>query len=58
MIVGPLLFLLWVKDVSDKLNFHRFADEKNILYANKDLKLLELIVNQELRKLLVWPKAN
>ena len=58
MIVGPLLFLLWVNDVSDKFNLYRFADEKNISYANKDLKSLELIVNQELRKLLVWLTAN
>ena len=54
----PLFVLLWVYDgSSDKFNFYRFADEKNILYANKDLKSLELIVNQELRKLLVWLTA-
>ena len=56
-VLGPLLFLLWVNDVSSiNFNFYRFADETN--NANKNLKSLELIVNQELRKLLVWLTAN
>ena len=47
--LGPLLFLLYINDVSfDKLNFYLFADDTNILYANKSLKSLEQIVNQEL----------
>ena len=32
--------------------------QTNILYANKDLRSLELIVSQESRKLLVWLTAN
>ena len=57
--LGPLFVLLWVYDVSsDKFNFYRFVDETNILYENKDLKSLELIVNQELRKSLACLKAN
>lgn len=50
-VLGPLLFLLYINDIqnsSDKLNFYLFADDTNILYANKNLKSLELIVNQEL----------
>ena len=60
-VLGPLLFLLYINDIHvsfDKLNFYLFADDTNILYANKNLKLLELIVNQELCKLYVWLTAN
>ena len=43
---------------SDKLNFYLFADDTNILYANKNLKSLEQIVNQELCNLYIWLTAN
>ena len=60
-VLGPLLFLPYINDIyvsSDKLNFHLFADGTNILYANKNLKSLEQIVNQELCKLYIWLTAN
>lgn len=60
-VLGPLLFLLYINDiikVSDKLKFFLFADDTNLLYANKDLKLLELTVNNELIKLCDWLTAN
>ena len=60
-VLGPLLFLLYINDIyvsSDKLNFYLFADDTNILYANKSLKSLEQIVNQELCKLYIWLTAN
>ena len=60
-VLGPLLFLLYINDIyisSDKLNFYLFADDTNILYANKSLKSLEQIVNQEFCKLYIWFKAN
>ena len=60
-VLGPLLFLLYINDIyvsSDKLNFYLFADDSNILYANKNLKSLEQIVNQELCKLYIWLTAN
>ena len=60
-VLGPLLFLLYINDIyvsSDKLNFYLFADDTNILYANKSLKSLEQIVNQEFCKLYIWLTAN
>ena len=60
-VLGPFLFLLYVNNIqisSDKFNFYLFADDTNILYANKNLKSLGPIVNQELRKLYVWLIAN
>ena len=50
-ILGPLLFHLNINDIyvsSDKLKFHLFANDTNILIANKNLKSLEQIVTQEL----------
>ena len=38
--------------------FFLFADDTNILYADKNLRSLELIVNQELCKLYDWLTAN
>ena len=53
-ILGPLLFLLYINDIytcSKVLNFYLFADDTNILYADKNLKSLEQRVNAELNKL-------
>ena len=39
---------------SDKLNFYLFANDTNILFANKNLKSLEQIVTQELCNLHIY----
>ena len=42
-VLGPLLFLLYVNDMyqcSNKLKFYLFADDTNILYADKNLNTL------------------
>ena len=51
--------MIFVYVSSDKLNFYLFSDDTNILYANKNLKSLEQIVNQELCNLRnIWLTAN
>ena len=60
-VFGPLLFLLYINDIqesSDKFSFYLFADDTNILYSDKNLKSLELSVNQELNNVYDWLTAN
>ena len=59
--LGPLLFLLYVKDLcrsSDKLSFYLFADDTNLSYADRDINSLERVVNAELSKVQEWLVAN
>ena len=60
-VLGLLLFLLYTNDIhtySDAFNFYFFADDTNILYANKNLRSLEPTLNSELKKLYLWLVSN
>ena len=60
-VLGPLLFLTYVTDIynaSNKLELFLFADDTNLLYANKNLKSLETVLNDELLKIVDWLTAN
>ena len=60
-VLGPLLFLIYINDIhnsSNKLSFYLFADDTNLLYADKNLKSLEETVNNELLKVSEWLNAN
>jgi hypothetical protein len=60
-VLGPLLFLIYVNDMhrsSQKFDFYLFADDTNLLYAEKDLRKLEIIFNEELSKLCDWLDYN
>ena len=43
---------------SDKLAFYLFADDTNLLYVDKKLRTLELVVNFELHQVYEWLTAN
>ena len=47
----------WVL-ASNKLRFYLFADDTNLLYADRKLKSLETIVNAELLNVCDWLSAN
>lgn len=60
-VLGPLLFLIYINDIqqsSHEFQFYLYADDTNILYANKDLKTLELKVNKELKNIYLWLTSN
>ena len=60
-VLGPLLFLIYINDFhnsSEKFSFYLFADDTNLLYADKNLKSLEKMVNNELVRVSDWLNAN
>ena len=55
------LFLIYVNDMyrcSQIFDFYLFADDTTLLYSDKDLKDLEIVVNEELIKGGDWLNAN
>jgi len=60
-ILGPLLFLLYINDLSTVtklLTFIMFADDTNIFISGKNLNNLTYIVNTELGTISTWFSAN
>ena len=60
-VLGPLLFLLYINDIqtsSKKFDFFLFADDTNLIVADKNSKSLESIVNTELDNVCGWLLAN
>jgi hypothetical protein len=48
-VLGSLLFLIYINDIhisSKVFKFYLFAEDTNLLYANKNLKSLEKVVNK------------
>ena len=62
-LLDSVFVILYINDVhfcSEKFNFFLFADDTNILYADKNLKSIdwELAVNIELQELYDWLTTN
>ena len=60
-VLGPLLFLIYIKDLlksSSKLSFDLFADDTNIYFESQSLINLQKVVNKELKHVKKWLDAN
>ena len=60
-VLSPLLFLIYINDIynsPETLGVYLFDNDTNLLYANKDLKSLETVINIELQKGCYWSNAN
>ena len=56
-VLGPLLFLIYINDISDDLTglARLFADDISLSYSSADHQI-EIILNEDLRKLNEWAK--
>ena len=60
-ILGPLLFLLYINDISEasnRLSYILFADDTNIFFSHRKLDVLANTLNRELPKVSSWFKCN
>ena len=60
-ILGPLLFILYINyitNTSDVLDFILFADDTTILYSHKNIESQINLFNRELLEMSNWFKAN
>lgn len=59
-VLGPLLFILYINDISNNSSFERslYADDAAMLLADTKLKLLKRSVNRELSHLHEWLIVN
>ena len=60
-ILGPLLFLLYINDISSVSNVFSsvlFADDTTLLYSSNNLQELSATVNNAFSNIMQWLNAN
>ena len=60
-VLGPLLFLIYINDLQSCLKYsktYRFADDTNITLSDSSQETLAKRMNNDLRKLSMWLRAN
>ena len=55
-VLGPLLFLIYINDISDKLKYptRLFADDSSLIASSTDINIVEIDVNTDLEILSKW----
>ena len=58
-VLGPLLFLLYINDITDNLNHiaRLFADDTSLMYFGENIDAMQLEINNDLGKLNEWAKT-
>ena len=60
-ILGPILFIIYINDMHNALQkclVHHFADDTNLLFSHKNPKIIQKVMNKELKFLFDWLCAN
>lgn len=59
-ILGPILFLIYINDInsSNKFKFILYADDTNLLLADKNINSLHLNLQEELDLVMKWLKST
>ena len=59
-VLGPLLFLLFINDLPNVSKFYStmFADDANLHISHQNPKILQVIVNEEIKKIENWMQLN
>ena len=60
-ILGPLLFIIFINDLNKAIKHstvHHFADDTNLLLADRSIKRINKRINHDLRLLTEWLRAN
>lgn len=58
--MGPLLFIVFFNDLVENLNCHviKYADDTVIYYANKDIDVIENVLNSEMESVGTYCREN
>ena len=60
-VLGPLLFLIYIIDLHKAIQYckvHHFVDDINLFHTNKSVKILNKLVNHDIKQLNNWLRAN
>ena len=57
-ILGPLIHITDICNVSPTLNFILFADDTSVFLSHREIHTLENMINKELPKLTLWFRSN